>query len=104
MYFYCKKRKLSYDKKIEIIMHIIVTIIIGFVVGLIARALMPGRDPMGLILTTLLGIGGALLGKYLGEQFGLYKEGEPAGFFMSLVGAFILLFIYHLVVKRSTSP
>lgn len=82
-------------------MSIILTIIIGFVVGLIARALMPGNDAAGFILTTLLGIGGALIGKYFGQAVGLYHEGEPAGFFMSLLGAMILLFIYNHLVKRN---
>ncbi|MBA3957572.1 MAG: GlsB/YeaQ/YmgE family stress response membrane protein [Parachlamydiaceae bacterium] len=76
-------------------MGIIITIIIGFVVGLIARALMPGKDVMGFILTALLGIGGALIGKFIGQGLGLYEEGEPAGFFMSLLGALVLLFIYN---------
>ena len=77
-------------------------IIIGFIVGLIARALMPGRDPAGFILTTLLGVGGAIIGKYLGEAAGFYRGDEPAGFGMSLLGAMILLFIYKLVKGRST--
>lgn len=81
-------------------MSIILTIIIGFIVGLLARALMPGKDTMGFILTTLLGIGGALLGKFAGQALGLYREGDPAGFFMSLLGALILLFIYNHVRKR----
>lgn len=82
-------------------MSILVTIIIGFFVGLIARALMPGRDVMGIIMTTLLGIGGALVGRYLGQAVGYYKEGEPAGFFMSLLGAIILLAIYNYFIKRN---
>lgn len=77
-------------------MSIIWTIVIGFIVGLIARALMPGKDPAGFILTTLLGIAGAFIGKFLGQAFGLYSENEPAGFFMSLVGAMILLLIFHI--------
>jgi uncharacterized membrane protein YeaQ/YmgE (transglycosylase-associated protein family) len=85
-------------------MDIILTIIIGFVVGLIARALMPGRDALGFILTTLLGIGGALTGKFLGQSLGLYEENEPAGFFMSLVGAMILLFIYNYFMRRRAEP
>jgi len=83
-------------------MGIIIAIIIGFVVGLIARALMPGSDPAGFILTTLLGIGGSLVGKFVGQALGLYHEGQPAGFFMSLVGAMLILFIFHLVRRPST--
>lgn len=84
-------------------MSIIITIIIGFFVGLIARALMPGSDIMGFILTTLLGIGGALLGKFLGQGLGWYTPDQPAGFFMSLLGAVIILYIYKLFRNRNVS-
>lgn len=77
-------------------MHILGVIIIGFVVGLIARALMPGKVLAGFILTTLLGIGGALVGQYVGIAMGLYKGDEPAGFLMSVIGAMLILFIFHL--------
>jgi uncharacterized membrane protein YeaQ/YmgE (transglycosylase-associated protein family) len=83
-------------------MGIILTIIIGFVVGLFARALIPGRNISGFIMTTLLGIAGALVGKFLGQELGFYAEGEQAGFFMSLLGAMLILFIYHEFVNRST--
>lgn len=83
-------------------MDFIWSIVIGLIVGLFARALMPGKDPMGLILTTLLGIGGALLGGFLGKALGIYQEGQRAGFLMSLIGAMILLFIYHHVKRRNT--
>lgn len=82
-------------------MGIIATIVIGLVVGLIARFLMPGRDPMGFILTALLGIVGAWLGAWLGTAMGMYQQGEPAGFLMSVVGAVVVLFIYRLIVGRS---
>lgn len=85
-------------------MGIIGAIIIGFIVGLIARAIMPGRDPIGFILTTLLGIGGAIIGKYLGQAFGLYRDQEPAGFFMSVVGAIVLLYVYNMFKKRDAAP
>lgn len=84
-------------------MAIISTILIGFIVGLFARALIPGRDIVGFIMTTLLGIGGALVGKFIGEGLGLYTEGQPAGFFMSLIGAMILLFVYHQFRKRESA-
>lgn len=84
-------------------MTIIWTIIIGFIVGLIARAIMPGKDIMGFIMTTLLGIGGAFIGKFIGQGLGLYHEAEPAGFFMSIFGAVILLFLYHLLRKKETN-
>ena len=77
-------------------MHIIGVIIIGFIVGLIARAIMPGKDVAGFIITTLLGIGGAFVGQYLGQFLGFYKADEPAGFIMSVIGAMVLLLILHL--------
>lgn len=82
-------------------MGLISTILIGLVVGLIARAIMPGRDPMGLIMTTLLGIGGALIGKFIGKGLGFYKDQDPVGFFMSLLGAIILLLIYNMVRNKN---
>jgi uncharacterized membrane protein YeaQ/YmgE (transglycosylase-associated protein family) len=91
-------KSLKLDLK-ETIMGIIWSIIIGFIVGLIAKFLMPGKDPAGFIITTLLGIGGAVLGKYIGQGIGLYHEGQPAGFFMSIIGAMIILFIYHYFTK-----
>lgn len=88
---------------IGIIMSFIGAIIIGFFVGLLARAIMPGPNPAGFILTTLLGIGGALVGKYLGQALGMYKDQDSVGFFMSILGAIIILIIYHLI-RRNTSP
>jgi uncharacterized membrane protein YeaQ/YmgE (transglycosylase-associated protein family) len=81
-------------------MGIIWTIVIGFVVGLLAKMLMPGRDPGGFIVTVLLGIAGALLATYGGQALRLYNAGEPAGFIGSLVGAIILLVIYRLIRGR----
>jgi uncharacterized membrane protein YeaQ/YmgE (transglycosylase-associated protein family) len=75
-------------------------IIFGLIVGAIAKLLMPGRDPGGIIITMALGIAGALLGGFLGRALGWYQENEPAGFLMSLVGAVLLLFIYRMVVGR----
>ena len=81
-------------------MSIIGTIVIGFIVGLIARALKPGNDRLGLIMTTLLGIAGAFLARYVGAALGLYREGDVAGWIASVVGAIVLLFIYGLVRGR----
>lgn len=78
-------------------MNIIVTIIVGLIVGLLARLVMPGRDSMGLILTTLLGIAGAFLGAWIGQAAGVYAPGETAGWLMSILGACIVLFIARLV-------
>ena len=83
-------------------MSIIWTIVIGFVVGLLAKFLMPGRDPGGFIITILLGIAGSLVATYGGQALGLYTAGEPAGFIGSLVGAVILLLIYRLA-RRGTA-
>lgn len=84
-------------------MTLIWTIIIGFVVGLIARAVMPGRDPMGFVFTTLLGVVGALIAQMLGQAVGWYAPGEPAGFIASVVGAVIVLFIGQQLRGR-TAP
>lgn len=78
-------------------------ILFGLVVGVIAKLLMPGRDPGGFIVTILLGIAGAIMGGFLGRAVGLYREGEPAGFFMALVGSIALLALYRLVARRSTT-
>lgn len=81
-------------------MGLIVTIIIGFFVGLIAKFLMPGRDPGGFIITILLGIGGALTAHFLGRALGLYSTNEAAGFIASVIGAMILLAIYRAFSGR----
>ncbi|CAN7431180.1 GlsB/YeaQ/YmgE family stress response membrane protein [Rhizobacter sp. LjRoot28] len=83
-------------------MGIIWTILIGFVAGLIARALMPGPNPMGFILTAVLGIVGALVANFLGRTMGWYGDGEGAGLVASVIGALIVLFVYGLIAKRRT--
>jgi uncharacterized membrane protein YeaQ/YmgE (transglycosylase-associated protein family) len=75
-------------------------IVFGLIIGAIAKLLMPGRDPGGIIVTILLGIAGALLGGFLGRAMGFYGPGEAAGFVMSLIGAVILLLLYRLLVAR----
>jgi uncharacterized membrane protein YeaQ/YmgE (transglycosylase-associated protein family) len=82
-------------------MGIIWTILIGFVVGLLAKMLTPGRDPAGFFITAAIGIAGSLLATFGGKALGMYSSGEPAGFIGSLVGAIILLVIYHLVRRNS---
>ncbi len=77
--------------------HMIGHAIFGLLIGLLARAVLPGRQHMGLILTMLLGIVGAWLGGIIGRVTGMYKEGHPAGFLMALVGAVIVLVIYSQV-------
>ncbi|MGD9762767.1 MAG: GlsB/YeaQ/YmgE family stress response membrane protein [Candidatus Binatia bacterium] len=78
-------------------MSIIWTIIVGFVVGVVAKLVHPGRDNLGFIMTILLGIGGSLLATFLGQALGLYRPGEPAGFIGAVIGALVLLFIYARV-------
>lgn len=78
------------------------TIIIGFIAGLIAKFLMPGRDPGGFIITTLLGIVGALVATWLGQAIGWYRAGEGAGLIGAVVGAVIVLVIYRMVAGRSS--
>jgi len=75
-------------------------ILFGLVVGLIAKLLMPGRDPGGFIVTVILGIVGAVVGGWLGRILGLYGPDQPAGFFMALLGSIILLGIYRLFTRR----
>ena len=82
-------------------MSILGTILVGFIVGLIARAVKPGNDRMGLIMTTLLGIAGSFIARYLGMALGLYNEGEPAGWIASVIGAIVLLVVVGMVRGRS---
>ena len=74
-------------------------LIIGLIVGAIAKFLMPGNDPGGFIVTILIGIVGALVAGWLGQALGWYAQGEPAGFIASVVGAILLLIVYRLVTK-----
>lgn len=78
-------------------------IIIGGIAGAVAKFLMPGRDPGGIIITILLGIAGALVATWLGHQIGWYSYGEGAGFIGSVVGAIIILFVYRLIVGQRSS-
>lgn len=81
-------------------MELLWTFLIGLVVGIIAKLLMPGRDPGGFIITALLGIAGAFVAHAIGRAMGWYAEGQPAGFIASVIGAIILLALYRLVVGR----
>jgi uncharacterized membrane protein YeaQ/YmgE (transglycosylase-associated protein family) len=81
-------------------MDIIIMIIVGFIVGLIARALMPGDQSMGIILTTILGIVGAVVAGFLGRTLGWYGAGEPVGWIASVVGAIIVLFVVGMFMRR----
>jgi uncharacterized membrane protein YeaQ/YmgE (transglycosylase-associated protein family) len=72
------------------------------IVGIVAKLLMPGRDPGGFVITGVLGIVGALLGGYIGRALGWYGEGEPAGFVVAVIGAIIILLLYRLMFGRRT--
>ena len=76
------------------------TIVIGFIVGLVARAVKPGDDKLGIVMTTVLGIAGAFAASFLGKSMGWYADGEPAGFIAAVIGAVVLLFLYGLIKKK----
>ena len=84
-------------------MHILWMLIIGLVIGAIAKLIMPGKDPGGIIVTMLLGVAGALIAGFLGRAIGWYHEGEPAGFIASVIGAIVLLAIYRMVLARRST-
>ena len=84
-------------------MAILWTILIGLLIGVVAKFLMPGRDPGGFIITILLGIAGSFLAGLLGRAMGWYNEGEPAGFIFSVVGAIVLLILYRLFFNKRTA-
>jgi uncharacterized membrane protein YeaQ/YmgE (transglycosylase-associated protein family) len=84
-------------------MGIIWTLIIGLVAGAVAKLLMPGRDPGGIIITMALGVAGAFLATWLGQAIGWYRAGEGAGFIGAVVGAVILLVIYRVIVSRRSA-
>ena len=77
--------------------------LMGLAIGLVARAVMPGRQHMGLILTMLLGMAGAWLGGLLGRMTGMYEEGKPAGFVMAVAGALAVLLVYVVATRSSTA-
>ena len=76
-------------------------IVFGLVVGIVAKLLMPGRDPGGFIVTMLLGVVGAMIGGFLGRAFGFYGPNQAAGFLMSVVGAILVLFVYRKLSHRT---
>ncbi len=83
-------------------MHFLWMLLIGLIVGALAKLIMPGRDPGGIIVTMLLGVAGALVGGLIGRAVGLYGPNQGAGFFMSLLGAIILLALYRMIIRRRT--
>jgi uncharacterized membrane protein YeaQ/YmgE (transglycosylase-associated protein family) len=85
-------------------MHWLYVFIIGLIVGIIAKFLMPGKDPGGFIITAIIGIVGAFIATWIGQAIGWYAPGQSAGFIASIIGAIILLFIYRLIKKPKTGP
>ncbi|OXR48923.1 MULTISPECIES: GlsB/YeaQ/YmgE family stress response membrane protein [unclassified Pusillimonas] len=81
-------------------MGIITMIVVGFIVGLIARAIMPGDQKLGIVMTIILGIAGSIVAGYLGAALGFYTAGQGAGWIGSIIGAIIVLFIYGMVTKK----
>jgi len=79
-------------------------ILFGLIVGALAKFVMPGRDPGGIIVTMLLGIAGAVLGGFIGRAMGWYGEGEAAGYIVSFLGAVLLLVLYRMMARRSIAP
>jgi len=79
------------------------TALIGLVVGALAKLIMPGKDPGGIIITMVIGIAGSFIGTFIGRALGWYQEGQSAGFIMSLIGALILLAIYHFIRRRTAT-
>lgn len=84
-------------------LHLLWTIIIGFLAGAVAKFIMPGKDPGGFLITTGLGVAGALIATYLGRFIGWYQEGQSAGFIAAVVGAIIVLAIYRIFRKKPSA-
>jgi uncharacterized membrane protein YeaQ/YmgE (transglycosylase-associated protein family) len=82
-------------------MHLIWTLLIGLVIGAVAKFLMPGKDPGGIIITMLIGIAGSFVATYIGRALGWYQEGQAAGFIMSVLGAIVLLGLYHMIRPKT---
>lgn len=80
-------------------LHLLGTLFVGLIVGLIARAVLPGKNSMGWIMTIVLGIAGSFAARFVGQAMGWYGEGQPAGWIASIVGALVLLVIYERIVK-----
>jgi uncharacterized membrane protein YeaQ/YmgE (transglycosylase-associated protein family) len=83
-------------------MHLLWTLIIGLVIGAVAKLIMPGKDPGGIIVTMLIGVAGSFIATYAGRALGWYQEGQSAGFIMSVLGAIVLLGVYHLFRRKTT--
>jgi len=84
-------------------LHLLWEAIIGLIIGALAKFIMPGKDPGGIFITMLIGVAGAILATFLGSHLGLYREGQSAGFLMSLLGAVLLLVIYRLFKGKAAT-
>ncbi len=82
------------------VMHLVAFLIFGLVVGALARLIVPGREPGGWLVSMLLGVLGAYVGGFIGRAFGMYSPGQPAGFVMALIGAIIVVAVYHAATRR----
>jgi len=81
-------------------MAILSWVISGFIIGVVAKLLMPGKDPGGIVVTIALGIAGAFVGSYAGQVLGMYQAGQPAGWIMSILGAVVLLWLFRMFNKK----
>lgn len=81
-------------------MHLVLFLIFGLIVGALARLIVPGREPGGWLVSMLLGVAGSFAGGFVGRALGIYREGEAAGFIVSLLGAILLVAVYHAVARR----
>jgi len=91
------------DKEGEFVFALIWEIFIGLIVGALAKLFMPGKDPGGILVTILIGIAGSIGATYLGQMIGLYRQGQSAGFIMSILGAVLILWIYRLIKRRTAA-
>lgn len=82
-------------------MHLLWTLLIGLIIGAVAKLLMLGRDPGGFFITMAIGVAGSIIATYLGRALGMYREGSSAGFIMSVIGAMLLLLLYRVFFKRT---
>jgi uncharacterized membrane protein YeaQ/YmgE (transglycosylase-associated protein family) len=83
--------------------HLLWEALIGLLIGAVAKLVMPGKDPGGILITMLIGIAGSLLATFIGSHVGLYQEGQSAGFIMSVIGAIVLLAIYHFIRRKTVA-
>jgi uncharacterized membrane protein YeaQ/YmgE (transglycosylase-associated protein family) len=97
---YGSRVRWSNESRTEAVMHFLLFLLFGLIVGALARLIVPGREPGGWIVSMAIGVAGAVVGGMLGSVLGLYREGEPAGFVMSLLGAVLLVVAYQAVTRR----